>query len=387
MSDYHEYVVSDVERLALNAWLEHGSYKKAANALGKSKTAVQEAVKRVKDRASLQGYAPDKDMTHTAPDTHFVKGTSTLYKEGEAVLQWVKTDKKAADQYAIMREAARALMEDIHHRPIQFLSGRSYAHNENLATMYAVTDYHLGMYAWGEETGNDDWDINISEDMLVKWFESAIQQSPNSKTAVLAQIGDLFHADGHEPVTPQHKHVLDADSRYQKVVRVAIRAFVRIVAMLLDKHENVHIIHATGNHDLSSSMWMREMFAFYYKNEPRVTVEDSADCYYCYEHGDTSLFFHHGHKRKPANISAVFAAKFREVFGRTKYSYGHMGHLHSKDVREDGLMIIEQHQTLAAPDAYASAGGWISDRSAQSITYHKEYGEVSRVRVTPEMLK
>jgi len=49
-------------------------------------------------------------------------------------------------------------------------------------------------------------------------------------------------------------------------------------------------------------------------------------------------------------------------------------------------MHVEQHQTLAAPDAYASRGGWMSGRSAKLITYHKEFGEIGRSAITPEML-
>ena len=50
-------------------------------------------------------------------------------------------------------------------------------------------------------------------------------------------------------------------------------------------------------------------------------------------------------------------------------------------------MVVEQHRTLAAKDAYAARGGWFSGRSANVITYHKQYGEVSRQSISPEMLK
>ncbi|MGG6895816.1 hypothetical protein [Rhizobium sp. BR 315] len=40
-------------------------------------------------------------------------------------------------------------------------------------------------------------------------------------------------------------------------------------------------------------------------------------------------------------------------------------------------MKVEQHETLAAPDAYGS--NWLSGRSAKVITYHKEFGEDGRV--------
>jgi hypothetical protein len=86
-------------------------------------------------------------------------------------------------------------------------------------------------------------------------------------------------------------------------------------------------------------------------------------------------------------LDSVFVSKFREVFGRTKFSYGHTGHLHHKVVKETNLMILEQHPTLAEPDAYASRGGYMSQCNSSVITYHKDYGEVGRITISPDMLK
>jgi hypothetical protein len=247
-----------------------------------------------------------------------------------------------------------------------------------------VTDYHMGMHSWGEQTGAD-WDLQIAENLLVRWFERAIALSPDAEQAVLCQLGDFLHFDSLEAITPANKNLLDADTRYQKVVRVAIRVLRRVIAMLLQKHARLHVVMADANHDPAGSAWLREMFAAFYDDEPRIKVDVSPDTFYCYEWGETSLFFHHGHKRKPTNVSDVFAAKFRDVWGRTKHSYGHMGHLHHKLVVEHSLMLIEQHRTLAAPDAYASTNGYISGRDASCITYHKRYGEVGRVTVSARM--
>lgn len=382
---YLDFCKTDLQREIVQAWIDHGSAGAAAKHLQRDDSYCRKIVRLVKDKAALQGYAPENDMIHVAPDTHFVKGTSTLYKDGEVSLQWVKTDKKMQDQYAAMQSAVDALKEDLPKcKPVSTSIAK---HNDKLINQYTITDYHLGMLAWGEETRGEDWDLDIAENTLINWFEAAIEQSPDSETAVFAQIGDLMHWDGLEAITPSHGHILDADSRFQKLIRVAIRSMARITQMLLKKHKHVHIIHAQGNHDLASSAWLREMFSFYYQDEPRVTVDNAADPYYCYEFGKVSLFYHHGHRKNVSSIPSVFAAKFREVFGRTKFSYGHMGHRHSVDRKEGNLMIIEQHQTLASADAYSAGGGWISDASAQCITYHKDFGEVSRVRITPNMLK
>jgi hypothetical protein len=241
------------------------------------------------------------------------------------------------------------------------------------------------MLAWREETGAD-YDLKIAEQLLLDWFAAAIRMSPNANTAILCQLGDLLHHDSHISVTPTNAHVLDADSRFQKMIRVVIRTLRRVVEMLLEKHQRVHLVMADANHDPASGAWLREMFAAFFEDEPRVSVDSSASTYYAYEHGDTSLFYHHGHKRKVGNVDDVFAGKYREIYGRTKHSYAHLGHLHSDELKSTNLMKVERHETLAAPDAYAANGGWLSGRSAKVITYHKKFGEVGRVTLSPEMV-
>jgi hypothetical protein len=157
--------------------------------------------------------------------------------------------------------------------------------------------------------------------------------------------------------------------------------------MLLAKHQHVHIIMADANHDPVSQIWLREWFSVLYENEPRITVDKSPNPYNAYEFGKTALFFHHGHKRKVSNVSEVFAGQFREMFGRTKHAYAHMGHYHSIDVKENNLMIVEQHRTLAPGDAYSARGGWLSGRDAKVITYSKQFGEVSRLTINSDMLR
>lgn len=364
--------------------IRNGGGRARCRACGKSFNV--EATPAQQEQASFArvGYAPDHDMTHTVPEGFVVKGVSSLYgRNGELVGQWVKSTADRERQAELLRAAIAAMGESL---PREDARKSPAATAAELLNCYVVTDYHLGMLAWGEETG-DDWDTSIAEQMLVDWFAEAIRQAPPAEVGVFAQMGDFLHWDGMDAVTPASKHLLDADTRFQKLVRVAIRVIRRIIGMLLDKHQRVHVLQAEGNHDPASSIWLREWLSAIYENEPRVSVDVSPDPYYCYEHGETALFFHHGHKRRLKEIDTVFAAKFREVFGRTKHAFAHMGHLHHVDVKETNLMIVEQHRTLAASDAYASRGGWMSGRDAQVITYHKRFGEVGRVRVSSQMLE
>ena len=364
--------------------IELGSQRAAARFFEVHSSSVDKAIAQLKRKAASRGYAPDHDMTRTAPEPFVVRGVSTYYNaEGEVSAQWVKTRLEDSKFQQLMLEAVEAMKEDIPRVPPITYSRLG---NDNLLNCYVVSDYHLGMLAWNEECG-EDWDLKIASELVIKWFAQAIHQSPDADTAIFAQLSDFLHFDGLDAVTPASKHLLDVDSRFAKLVRTAIRVLRTIVDMLLEKHKYVHILMLDANHDPVSQIWLREWFSVLYENEPRVTVDRSPNPYNAYEFGNTALFFHHGHKRKVTNVSEVFAGQFREIFGRTKYAYAHTGHLHHIDVKENNLMIVEQHRTLAPADAYAARGGWLTGRDAKVITYDKRFGEVSRLTINSDMLK
>ena len=363
---------------------ELGSNRQAAKFFGVTATVVDVAIRSLKAKAAVSGYAPNHDMVRVVPDPFVVRGISTYYNaEGKASGQWVKSRIEDTKLQEMMRQSIDAMKEEIPRLtalPAPPLS------NDNLLNCYVITDYHLGMLSWDEETG-ENWDVAIAETLVIKWFEQAIAQSPNADTAVFAQLSDFLHFDGMDAVTPASKHLLDVDTRFAKLVRSAIRVLRTIIDMLLAKHQKLHVIMADANHDPVSQIWLREWFSVLYENEPRVTVDKSPNPYNAYEFGNVALFFHHGHKRKVANVSEVFAGQFREMFGRTKYAYAHMGHMHHLDIKENNLMIVEQHRTLAPGDAYSARGGWLSGRDAKVISYDRRYGEVSRLTINSDMLR
>lgn len=346
--------------------------------------AIKSIATKAEDGAWIkQTKAPGEE--YVAPAGQVLSKQSVLTdSENRVLLTWHKTDKDAEARLAAMKAALEGMKADI---PREHLVAAPAHVMADLLSQYTITDAHLGAMAWNEETGSGDYDLAIGEKLLVDWFAAAIAGSPPSRRAVLAQLGDFLHHDSFKSVTPEHGHVLDADSRYPKMVRVAIRVLRRIIRMLLEKHAEVHIIMSDANHDPVSEVWLREMFAVLYEDEPRITVDTSPGTYCYVEHGDVSLFYHHGHKRGAANVDSVFAGKFRSIYGRTRFSYAHTGHKHSDELKTTNLMKVEQHETLAAPDAFAANGGWLSGRSAKVIYYHAKRGEVGRNTVTPEMVE
>lgn len=377
--------VRDLEYIdAIN---KHGSGTKGAKALGVTKSAVNGAMERLRARAALKGYSPAHDLVHPVAPGQKLRGASSLYRRGESdpLLTWVKSSADDEAREAIMREAYAAMAAELPR--LAPIAGPGFVNND-LATVYTLTDSHVGAMCWHKENLDPlgDWDLGIAERTLTGCFEHMIKASPDSRIGVVAQLGDFGHQDGLSPVTPTSFHVLDSDSRFPKIVETMVRILRRVIAMALAKHEHVVVLLAEGNHDISSSVWMRAMFKALYENEPRVEVIDSVMPYYVYQHGSTMIAWHHGHLKKNDQLPILFASQFPKMWGDTSKRYAHCGHRHHVEEKEHSGMTVIQHSTLAARDAYASRGGWMSERQCTAITYHRDFGQVARSTVTPEML-
>lgn len=380
-----DYCQTDSERELIDAMDENGgSVERAARALDKDSRNKRKQFARIKQRASQKGYDPTVDLNWPVAAHERLKERSVLVdEEGGQRLTWYKTTEDGEKLKASMREAISAFSEELpKSKPVKPPKSA----DEDLLNLFVITDYHVGMLAWADETGAD-WDVDIAEETIIQWFQLAIDAAPKAQKAVFGQVGDFQHFDSLLAITPTHGHILDADTRYANVVRTVIRIARRVIQMLLENYPEVHVIWSDANHDPASAILHREWLSAHFENEPRCYVDDNPDTYNCVEWGLVSLFFHHGHKRKVTNVSEVFTQKFREVFGRTKFSYAHTGHLHHRDLKEFPTMVVEQHRTLAAPDAHSSQGGFMSGRDAAVITYHKRFGEASRNTISFDLVQ
>jgi hypothetical protein len=380
-----EFAQTDLQRAALTAVIENdGSARGAGKQTNRCHSSILRTIKRVEKYAAQKGWSGAYDVTSFCPPGYHLKGTSTLLDgEGGVVQQWVKTDKTQSREYEVAQEIYEDLAQDVKRLPAL---KKPKSCDADLLNFYVLTDCHIGMLSCPEETGRA-WNTQIAETVIIDAFRAMVQQSPKAKRCVIAQLGDLLHWDSMIPVTPASNHIVDASDRYSTVVAIAVKIIRTVIDDALAKHEQVHAVMATGNHDQSGSIWLRTLLAALYENEPRVTVDLSSSPFYSYKHGSTMLAMHHGHLVKPVTMPGLFAATEPEMWGQTKYRYAHVGHKHSSKMQESevGGMHVIEHPTLAARDAYASSHGYFSNSGARSTTYHVEHGECGNVVVRPKI--
>lgn len=425
----HPYATDEQWR-KLRALAEHGSAKGAARALGITPQSFQEGVKAVKKKAAQQGYAPECGINHPIPEgltsrgpsiltdasgrivqywnkmkaagrpdeetTHvpnpkIIARVATLYDhQGKVTQQWVTEKPEDKTKEVLWQAFAAGLMSELP----QVKPTRAPKHaNSSLLACYPVGDHHFGMLSWRAETGAD-YDLGIAEKLLNDATAHLIGSVPPCETSLIALLGDFLHYDGLEAKTPTSGHILDADSRYPKMIAVALRSIRNMVRLALGRHGKVHIIIEIGNHDLSTSIFLAQCLAMIYENEPRVTVDVSPAHFHYFEFGLNLIGTHHGHGVKMEQLPLIMATDRREAWGRTTHRTWWTGHIHhakSKSVvsnSEDYVgCTVESFRVLAPTDAWAAQKGYRSIRDMCAIVLHKNYGEVARHKVNPSMLE
>lgn len=362
----------------------HGSHGKAARALNVCKGTVQRALEGLKSRAAKQGYSPQHDMTRTVPDGYMVKGVSTYYNaEGKPSGQWVKSSVDANRQEQLIKEFITTLAQDI--KGLAPLTPVPENNNSDLMCVYPMGDPHFGLYAWAKDAG-DDFDLTIAENLTCGAIDRLVASAPAAETAILLNLGDMFHADNQKNVT-NSGHQLDVDGRWAKVQQIGLKAMLHCIRRLLEKHKKVIFRINKGNHDGHSSYALALMISCYFDKEPRVEVDLSPAVAWYYKFGDVLIGSTHGDTLKGGDMLAVMAADEPKKWGETNHRYWYVGHVHHQDTKEYRGGIVEYFRTLAARDAWHQGQGYRAGRDMCLIVHHKQHGEIERHRCDIGMLK
>jgi len=257
--------------------------------------------------------------------------------------------------------------------------------DDNLLVVYPMGDPHFGMYAWGEEAG-ENFDLIEAERVTKAAVDRLVAMAPNARHATLLNLGDFYHSNDRNNATGKGTPV-DVDGRFQKVMSVGAKALRWCVLRLLEKHEFVRVRNVKGNHDPDAHFALAMALEAYFENEPRVTIDMSPAAATYQRFGQVLIGETHGDTMKPDAMIAVMASDRPKDWGRTLHRYWLVGHVHHKSVKEYPGGTVETFRTLAAKDAWHESMGYRSGRDMNLIVYHRKFGEVGRSRCDISMLR
>lgn len=383
----------------IEAYNEHGSQRKAAKALGMSRRSFR----RYLDQGNAHGYEADPGfkvtkvsktlnkkgevlqksvVTKLAPTEDHqtregkIARRSTLYgADGSVVAEWVirKPEDQQVDDYL------KALDDHFVKDTVRLSAPpvlQSDFSEEDLALFMSI-DEHLNVKLVSDLC-DEEYGLEEAVTLIMDKFKRLVSRTNKTKKALFVNLGDQFHSNDHMNVTPQSKHVLDSDKSFWTLSGAAIDLNRQKIEYLLNYYDELEIHGVGGNHDIDAQGWLFRCLHIAYENENRVNVKFYPDEAMVYQHGNTFLGFHHGHRLKPDVMAGAFADRYNTEYGNTQMRYLHSGHIHH-DSEKDlwGGFKWHSHRTIAPKDWYSKSHGYITRQSMKSYVYNVEEGEVA----------
>jgi len=204
---------------------------------------------------------------------------------------------------------------------------------------------------------------------------------------MILNLGDFFHADNGTNRTPTSGATLDVDGRFARIAQVGFRAMVRCIRRALEKHERVIVRNNRGNHDPHQAFMLSLALNACFEGNGRVEVDMSPASFYYYRFGKVLIGSTHGDGAKLADLPLIMAHDADADWSATKFRHWHCGHFHHDQLKEYPGVTVETHRTLAATDSWHKHQGYRSGRDMKAVIYHREFGEVSRIRCGVDMLE
>lgn len=360
-------------------YAELGSIRAVARHYGTNYSTVHESLNRQWEKEKLSPGIKDA-LTQTGIDADSARFGYRKVKDPETgsfnTVFW-RTPEGAQENLA---ERLTELMQAIPLAPVIELESEV---NSDLMSMIAIADAHLGLRAWGRETG-EDWTTSKGVDRLVNWTGRVLNGLQPASRCILLLSGDLLHVDDNRAETPASKHRLDVDTTYFELVEMVIEAVALTVDMALRTHENVVLRVLPGNHDPHSSITVMLALAQRYRETPRVTVQRDPSEFFIYQFGEVLIAAHHGHRAKAPQRVHFIADEYAVLWGKTRHRYLFTGHLHHHKLQDIGGMTWEQLPAITARDTYTTSSAYVARARLMGITYHRNRGETARIIVGPD---
>jgi hypothetical protein len=328
--------------------------------------------------------AGNADPAPPPPDFALRRLATMQRGDGSEAVRWQAWDRSAADMWAAFETAVARAVAGVPALPAVAVPTRVV---EDFLGVLKVSDAHLGMLAWGPETGADH-DLSIGIRDLRTALHTLIDRTPPCARFLLAVLGDFFHAQDDDQKTPRSGHKLDVDTRFAKVFEYGLALLRDAIDYALARFGRVRVVYVPGNHDPKMAFLVAAYLRAWYRNEPRVDI-DTARKPFAYEvFGANLLGFAHGPSvTRPERLPGVMATDMAEAWGLTRHREWITGDIHHDSAKEHPGVTIYSHKILAPKDAWHDASGYRSSQGLSLTTYHRDFGRELNRTITLEEVR
>lgn len=368
-----------------------GSFRAVSKEFGVNESTVRRAVKNWRKRSGL----PDLNTVQGLPagqvDPAVREAMQAVGAEDAPRLTWIKT-KLPSDQggtsYSVLMKTPDPTEEQRLDRirntfmdvpPVKFKHQEVQSFSKLMTGFIPLNDLHSGSYAWAQETGYKDWDLDKTMERLSTWTSRLYRRMPICRECILYFNGDTLHANDGKGMTPYSGNILDTDTRHAKVVDLTTACIIAAIDTALQHHARVRVVIKRGNHDPEAYLALLMGVKWRYFEQENVIVEENPSPYWAYQFGRVFLFGHHGDRVKPEMLAMKMAADHPVAWAQSEHRYIWTAHLHQRAMDTFPGVTWERASCITAPDAHGAA--WGDNSMAQAIVYHDDEGEIERFTV------
>lgn len=243
-------------------------------------------------------------------------------------------------------------------------------------------DAHLGKLAWGAETEQGDYDIEIGTQLYVKSSEENLNFSAGFNISQIIFIlgQDFMHAENFAHQTPLGKNILDVDSRLPKIYARSKMACLDAIKMCLQVAP-VKVLWIPGNHDMHASFYLSEVIKEHFRNDKNVEVDNTPPWRKAILWGNLLVGYTHDANNRMANVVNMLPQFWPKLWGKSKYREWHTGHKHRKaewkfmPTQTVGGVVIRQIPALSTIDAWHYQEGFVDAvPGGESFIWSKDNG-------------
>lgn len=254
----------------------------------------------------------------------------------------------------------------------------------------SYVDVHSGKLAWGEETGQGDYDSDIAMKNYLEIAERNLSDctrvTDDRISKIFIIIGqDFFHVENLKEETPFGGNKLDVDTRLPLIFQKGKETVIKVGYMYRDVAK-VEFIWVPGNHDPMISYFLCHVLKEHFRKDKHVSVDISPQWRKARMWGNLLVgFSHDAEGRKLEATVNMLPQYFPEEWGRSKFREWHVGHLHKKGEKKFaptqtiGGTVVRRIAALSKIDAWhyqhgfvdAVPGGesfvWTEDRGIKTV--------------------
>lgn len=245
-------------------------------------------------------------------------------------------------------------------------------------------DVHIGKLATITGTG-EAYDHMKAVKVLIEGVEGLVDKSKGFELdKILLVIGnDILHVDTPNSTTTKGTYV-QTSTTWHEAFKLARKTYVHIIERLADKAQ-LEVVYNPSNHDYMTGFMLTDALMCWFNNHAGVSFDGSILHRKYTTYGQNLICTSHGDGAREANLPMLMAQEASEEWGKTKYRYAYLHHIHhKKQIKyasgKDYIGVtIEYLRSPSASDEWHHKNGYVGVKKAiEAFVHHPHDGQVAR---------